>query len=289
MKFKKKYLCRPMKRKISIQILCWLSASIILFTSCRSEFEKIRTSNNAELIYQKALEYYEDESYQKAQTLFELAISGYRGKKEAEDISFKYAYTFYYLGSFIMASYHFKNFSRTFSTSSYREESDYMDAYSNYKLSPTFRLDQSYTQTAIDAFQIFINTYPDSERVPVATRLIDEMRMKLEVKTLETGKLYYNVRQYQAAVHTFENLLKDFPETQNAAYVRYLIVKSQFDLAANSVPQKRKERFEKAMETGNEFVDRYSKSEYRIEIQEIVSNAEKKIEEINQNKDNVRY
>ena len=257
--------------------LVLFSLIIFFFSSCQSQFEKIRTSNDPEMIYKKALEYYEAEEYQKAQSLFELSISGFRGKKEAEDISFKYAYTFYHLGSYIMASYHFKNFARTFSTSSFRQEADYMDAYSNYKLSPSFRLDQSYTADAIDGFQVFINTYPDSERVPVANKLIDDLRKKLEIKTLETGKLYYDIRQYQAAVQTFENLLKDFPDTENASYVRYLIIKAQYDLAINSVVGKKKERLEEAIENGNEFIERYKKSEFRPEVQQIVSNSQKQI------------
>jgi hypothetical protein len=40
------------------------------------------------------MDYYEDEEYQKAQTLLELIISSYRGKKEAEEIYYKYSFTF---------------------------------------------------------------------------------------------------------------------------------------------------------------------------------------------------
>ena len=65
----------------------------------------------------------------------------------------------------------FKNFSNTFPNSEYREESDFMTAYSNYQLSPTFRLDQTYTIKAIEGFQLFANTYPDSKRVEECNRL----------------------------------------------------------------------------------------------------------------------
>ena len=71
-----------------------------LFSGCKSEFEKVRTSGEPETILAKANEYYEAEDFQKSQALLELIISTYRGKAEAEDIYFKYAYTYYHLGQY---------------------------------------------------------------------------------------------------------------------------------------------------------------------------------------------
>lgn len=270
----------------NVSFFCTFWVMLFLgFSSCRSEFERIRTSNDAPLILAKALDFYEKEEYQKSQALFELAISGYRGKKEAEEISFKYAYTFYHTSRFILAAYHFKNFSQTFSTSPLREESDFMVAYSNYQLSPTFRLDQSYTNEAIDAFQLFVNTYPNSERVPQANRLIDEMRKKQEVKAFEAAKLYYDLRQYQASMHSFENLLKDFPETDAAERVRYLIIDAAYLLAENSIYDKKKDRFSETIEKSKEFLKRYQDSEYKNNVESILNNSTKKINQLQ----DVRY
>ena len=104
-----------------------------------------------------------------------------------------------------------------------------MAAYSNYQLSPSFRLDQQYTNQAINQLQNFINTYPNSERLSDANALIDELRKKLEQKAFDSGILYYDIRQYASAIQALENLLKDFPETSRAAEVRYYIVKTEFE------------------------------------------------------------
>lgn len=253
--------------------------------SCQSEFEKIRTSGDPELLYKSALTYYEEGSYQKAQTLLELVISSYRGQKEAEDIYYKYAYTYYHLENYILATYYFKNFSQTYPTSDLREETDFMSAYSNYQLSPSYRLDQSYTNTAIEEFQLFVNTHPNSERVDECNRLIDEMRDKLEVKSLEEGKLYFNLRQYQAAVQVFENLLKDFPDTDRVEEIRYLIVRSNYLLAENSVVTLQKERYQKVIELAAEYLTRYDDSAYAAEVSDMVEQSEKQINRL----DYVRY
>lgn len=245
--------------------------------SCQSEFEKIRTSGDPELLYKTALTYYQEGSYQKAQTLLELVISSYRGQKEAEDIYFKYAYTYYYLDNFILSSYYFKNFSQTYPTSDLREDADFMSAYSNFKLSPTYRLDQSYTDKAIEEFQLFVNTHPNSERVDECNKLIDEMREKQEVKALEEGKLYFDLRRYEAAVQVFENLLKDFPDTDRVEEVRFRIINAYYLLAENSVINRQEERYQTVVELADEYMNRYDNTGYEKDIADFKSSSEKQL------------
>ena len=247
-------------------LLTFLAVGFLFLVSCKSEFEKIRTTGDVDTIYKKSFEYYESEDYLKAQALFELIINNLRGKVEAEKVYFYYAYTHYHLRRFVLGSYYFKNFSSTFPNSQYREEADFMSAFCNYQMSPNHRLDQTYSLKAIDEFQLFVNTYPASERVNQCNQLIDEMRKKLEQKAFAEGELYFNLRQYQAATQSFENLLRDFPETPDAEEVRYLIIKANFLLASNSIVTKQKERFETTMNYYEKFVEKYPQSNFEKEL-----------------------
>lgn len=262
--------------------ISWVVAVLVLFAlpGCKSEFEKIRTSGDADSIYKTALDYYNQGEYLKAQTLLELVVGAYRGRKELEDVYFKYAYTFYYLEKFVLAAYYFENFANTFPTSLNREEANYMTAFSYFQLSPSYRLDQEYTNKAIDAFQLFVNTYPNSERVEECNRQIDILRQKLETKAFESALLYFDLKQYQSATQSFENLLKDFPETANAERVRYLIAQSAFLLANNSVLDKQKERFESALAYANDFMRKFPRSDYGRDIKTIIDTSEKKLKSI---------
>lgn len=255
---------------------------IIGLSSCKSEFERVRTSGDPVLLLESANAYFEKEDYQKAQSLYELVMPSYRGKKELEDVYYKYAYTYYYLRSFILAAYYFENFSSTFPTSPYREEIDFMSAYSNYQLSPSFRLDQKYTFEAINELQLFVNTYPQSDRVAQANELMDELRLKLEEKAYDSGRLYSDMKQYQAAIQSFENLLKDFPETQKSEQVRYEIINAAFQLAENSIVQKQLERFEEAYERSEVFLKKYddSRSGYWNEVKTINKKIEQTLSKI---------
>ena len=275
-----------MEKKTTILPVLVLSLmSFLLLNGCKSEFEQIRTSGDVKEIYAKALEYYQAEEWQKSQTLLEMIIPNVRGTKEAEDVFFKYAYSFYNLQSYTSASYHFKTFANTYGASPLREEAEFMSAYAQYQESPTFRLDQGNTNQAIEEFEFFVNSYPDSKRVAECNKLIDQLRSKLETKAFEEGKLYFNLRYYQSAVSSFENLLKDFPETKNAEEVRLMILRSYYDLAVNSILDKREERFKECRRLSAEFLERYPKSVSLREVQSIQDNSNKQLKLLN----NVRY
>ena len=268
-----------MKKRLIFSLYAFIFV-LLLGSSCKSEFEKIRASGDTELIHKKAFDLYEQEEYLRAQTLFELIIPAYRGRPELEKIYFTYAYTYYYLNKFILANYYFKTFAATFPTSAYKEEAEFMVAYASYQLSPSYRLDQTYSGKAIEEFENFVNNYPQSERVKECNRLIDELRLKLEHKTFVEGQLYYDLQQYQAAIAVFENLLKDFPETNNAEQIRFLIAKSSYDLASNSIFTKQEERYKQAVGFAKDYLSKFSESKNNGEAQTIYNNSVNKLKSI---------
>lgn len=252
----------------------------LLLVSCRTEFERIRSSTDPETVYTAAMKYYDAEEYLRAQTLFELVLNSYRGTARAEELAFKYSYSHYYLNNFILAAHHFNNFSNTFTSSERREEADFMKAYANYQMSPNHRLDQEYTRTAIDQFQMFVNTYPNSDRTDECNKLIISGREKLELKEFNQGKLYYELKSYNAAIHSFENVLKDFPESANAEQIRFLIVKSAFEWAERSFYEKKEERYSLAVKKYQELKKKFPRSEYLAEASEMYNASQQIIKSI---------
>lgn len=261
----------------SINLLSILLGIMIVFSSCKTEFEKIRTSNDPVKILEEANKLYKEGSYVKAQSLYDIIIPFYRGKKEADDIFYNYAQTHYELGDYILASHYFDSYAKTFGNSPRREDASFMAAYSNYLLSPSYRLDQTFTEKAIAELQLFVNNYPTSERVERSNKMIEELRAKLEVKAFEQGKLYFRIREYQSAITSFKNVLLDYPDTENYQEIYYYIVKSAYQLAANSVYEKKKERFEETLKYYNQFKKRYPRSKYLKDLRGDIENANKQI------------
>jgi outer membrane protein assembly factor BamD len=258
-----------------------LAAVMLLFLgACKSEFEKMRTSGDTTAILKKGNEYYEKGEYLKAQTMYDLIISSVRGRQDAEKVYYRYAYTHYFLEKYVSGNYYFDQFAKTYPGSEFREEADYMAAFCNYKQSPTYRLSQEATTKANDELQLFVNTYPNSERIKDANKLIDEMRTKLEKKAFEEGNLYFDLNEYQAAIQTFNNVLKDFPETNNAELISYKIILAAYDYAKNSVLAKQEERYKLAVEESENFMRRNEKSKYKKEVALINKESKAKLKEI---------
>lgn len=250
---------------------------VISTIGCTTEFEKIRTSNNPELILQKAHEYYKKGDDVNAQSLYELSIQYFRGKAEAEDIYFNFANTHYNVGDYLTASQYFKVFCNTFYNSPKREEAFYMAAYSNYKMSPSFRLDQTPSEKAIDELQEFINAYPSSTRILECNKLIDEMREKMERKSYYKAMQYFEMSYFESAVRSFQNHLSDFPGSQYEEEAQYLMIKSSYELASNSVLEKREERYKETVTLCNRYLEKIAKRGYKTEVKDILEKSNEKI------------
>lgn len=64
--------------------------TLILFTSC-NEYQKLLRNEDVKVKYQMAEKYFENEEFRRASTLFEQILPKYRGKPQAERITFFYA------------------------------------------------------------------------------------------------------------------------------------------------------------------------------------------------------
>lgn len=268
----------------------WKNSGIILIlglllavTSCKSAYDKLLTSTDNKMKLAKAFEYYQEQEYYKAQMLFEQVMPFYRATPQIDTIYYHYAYTHYNLDNFILASYYFKNFTQTFSTSAFNEEAFYMIPFSNYQMSPTYKLDQTYTLKAIEGFQQFVNRYPTSGKVPTCNALIDEMRVKLEKKAVASAELYYKLSNYQSADHSYRNLLKDYPDSKDAEKIRYRIVQASYKLAENTVEVKQIERYNEVIENCKAFTKRHPESQYTNSVTSILKNATAKVNSLSKN------
>ncbi|WP_426325341.1 outer membrane protein assembly factor BamD [Pedobacter sp. R-06] len=234
---------------------------------CKSRFEKLRASNDVAKKYQEALRLYNKRDYSKALVLFEDLSQKYRGRAEAEDLNYYYAYTLYRLSDYTTARYQFKSFAETYPASKNAEEARYMGAYCFYLESPSFSLDQENTYKAIDALQLFINLYPTSDRAAAASKYIATLRGKLEDKAFENAKMYLttgpsNVDNYRAAVIALKNAQRDYPDIKYAEEMDFLMIKAQYLYAKNSYIIRQEDRYNEALALYTEFTENHPDSKY---------------------------
>jgi outer membrane protein assembly factor BamD len=241
---------------------------VVAFASC-SKHQKLLKSTDNELKYEKAIEYYESGDYYRALQVFEQLIPVYRGTNKAEQLYYYYAYSYYHEREYIMASYYFKRFAVNFPSSEFTEEASFMTAYCKYLDSPRYSLDQTVTREAIDEFQLFINRFPFGEKAGEATELINEMRAKLEKKSYNIANLYFKMEDYRAAIISYENLLKEYPDTEHKEDILYNIVTAYYNYAMKSIEEKQKERFDEAIKAYYDFVALYPESEFVTDVEKM--------------------
>jgi len=265
--------------KIKHVFILTFTVLALTIAGCKSRFEKIRLSNDVAKKYQEAIRLYNKKDYSKALILFEDLSQKYRGREQAEDLNYYYAYTLFRLKDYTTARYQFKYFADTYPTSKNAEECRYMGAYCYYLDSPEYTLDQENTYKAIDALQLFINLYPKSERVTLASQYITDLRAKLEMKVFTNAKLYYDlgnydITNYKAAVIALKNAQIDFPDIKFAEDMDLLIIKSQYEFARNSYAYRQEDRFGEAIGYANEFIENHPESKYLAEAKTLKANSE---------------
>jgi outer membrane protein assembly factor BamD len=249
----------------------WLFSIVLLIASC-SKFEKLRKSGTDDEKYKAASEYYRLKEYGKASLLFEEIIPLLKGSTELEMASFYQAYCDYHTGSYQTASFHFKQFADTWARSDYAEEARYRSAEALYLDAPEFYLDQSSTSTASEALQSFVNNYPESKFAAEASKILKELRIKLETKAFEKAKLYYktspsNIANYRAAVIAINNFQRDYPDSDYMEEMLFVRVLSQYNYALNSFENKKKERYTETEKFYLEMIDKYPNSKYLKQLE----------------------
>lgn len=265
-----------MFKKILVNILI-VALSVLMFSSC-GEYQKILKSSDYELKLKTALELYENEDFARAESLLEELIRIYNGQEEAERIFYYYAKCYYGLKDYVMAGYYFKQFSDSYAQSQWAEECNFLKAYCLYLDSPSPKLDQASTRQAIDEFILFIRKFPASEYVSQCNELIDELRDKIVSKSYLNAKLYYEMGQYKASITALNNSIKDNPETRYKEELMFLILKSSYKLASNSVISKKKERFQASIDYYFDLIDEFPESEFIKEAKRYYDNS---VQELN--------
>jgi len=255
---------------------------LIISTSC-SDFRKIQKSTDWKVKYDAAIKYYEKEDYFRASTLFEEIMPYIRGSRESELVLFYNAYAHFYQKEYLLSSHYFKNFYDTYNRSEYAEESYYMHAFSLFKQSPVFNLDQSSTEEALVSLQTFLNRYPNSEYRDDAIEILEKLMDKLERKSFENAKQYFELGYLQSAMIAFENFRKDYPDSQWNEEVSYYMVLASYKYARQSIPSRQKERYYECVEHYEYFVDNYSYSDQLKDAEELYADSIKAIEELTSN------
>ena len=259
-----------------IKLLGVLVITVIIFGSC-SEYQKVVKSDDYQLKFHQANELFDKQKYNKSIVLYEQIYQNSPKTDQGQVSYYRLAKSYYNLGDFYMAGYYFNSFIQRYPYSSKVEESLFMVAMCSVKNSPEFHLDQEETNIAINKVQQFINEYPESKLVDSCNNIIDNLRLKLEIKDFEKVKLYSKTESFKAATTAAQIFLENYPRSKFTEEVWYLLVKNSFSLSKNSISSKKKERFEQTIERYRNFAILFSNSSYVKELKYVEIESQKEL------------
>lgn len=252
---------------------------LVVLGAC-NDFNRMVKSTDNEMKYEAAMDFYERHDYNKALQLFDLLQASFRNTPRGESVTYKTALCYYYQKDYEIAGYYFNRFLQSYPFSKDAERAAFMNAYCSYLLSPESSLDQTNTHTAITQLKSFIERYPQSDSVVRAQQLITNLNDKLEEKDYNICQLYYRMENYSAAITSFENLLKKYPNTSHREEILLDMAITYYDYAENSIPEKQRERYESCIEQCNTLTYLYPESSHLREVQNVSAKARKKLENI---------
>lgn len=256
--------------------------SAMLLTGCANEFNQVYKTSDYSYKYEYAKECFMKGKYTRAVTLLQDLVTLQKGTDNAQESLYMLAMAQYLGKDYESAATTFKKHYSSYPKGVYAEMAQYYIGQSLYMSTPEPRLDQSQTVAAISAFQDYLDLFPDAKYKETAQNRLFALQDKLVQKEFYSAQLYYDLGQYfgnctnggnnyEACIITAQNALKDYPYTSMREKFALLIMKSKYELAQQSIEEKKFERFQDAEDECYGFINEYPDSKSKSLAEKYIS------------------
>ena len=249
--------------------------AIVAFSSCKSQYELLLNSNDADAKYEAAFKYYNEGKYSKAGSLFESLSVLTNGTERDDTVRFYWGLSNYKFKDYYTAETNFSNFLESYPRSPFASEARYLRIDCLYRSTLRYELDQSPTYKAITEISEYIIEDPRTPHLQACRDMLQTLNDRLDKKAYEGAKLYYKMEDYLASRVAFRNVLKDDAENIYREDILYYIAMSSYNYAHNSVQAKQKERYLTFVDDYLNFIGEIPESHYRKELDNVYRKAQK--------------
>jgi outer membrane protein assembly factor BamD len=113
----------------------------------------------------------------------------------------------------------------------------YIQGLAYTKQIPAVTQDQKPAQRAIEAMQVVVDKYPDSEYVDDAQSKIRFARDQLAGKEMQVGRYYLERKEYLAAISRFRVVVEQYPNTNQVEEALARLVEAYFSMGVTAEAQ----------------------------------------------------
>ncbi len=252
-------------------------AAIVLaaLSSCKSQYEILLNSHDADAKYEAAFDYYNQGKFSKAGTMFESLSVLTNGTERDDTVRFYWGLSNYKFRDYYTAETNFDNFIKSYPRSPFTSEARYLRLDCLYRSTLRYELDQTPTYKAMTEISEYIIEFPDTPHMQTCLDMLKDLELRLDKKAYEAAKLYYKMEDYKAARVAFGNVLKEDAENAYREDILYYIAMSSYNYAHNSVHAKQKERYMSFIDDYFNFIGEIPESHYRKELDNVYRKAQK--------------
>lgn len=154
---------------------------------------------------------------------FKAYIEQFPGTEKTDDALFYLGDSYFRMKDYALASGQYDRLIRDFPGSPLHPDALFQLARCDDLQSHPAPLDQTETTRAISRYKDFLELYPEHPRAAEAKTRLDAMTDRLAEKRWRNGRLYYRLKQYDAAEYYFRSVIQDYATSQWASESRLLL------------------------------------------------------------------
>ena len=202
-----------------------------------------------------AFAYIKAENFEDAKIALNKILEDYPDSPERVTASLLKAEVAYKAEQYEESKFLFKSFLEQYPVHRLADRAHYYMAMSDYQLIDIETRDQTSAQNALEGFDSFLKTYPDSKYRKKALQKRMKCLESLARNQLEIGRYYFRISSFQSAIIRFRQLMAAYPNQPFLDEVMFLLAESYYN----------EQNFDEARQRYLELIEKFPRSEFAKE------------------------
>lgn len=248
---------------------------LMLMPACKSQYEALLSSNDADAKYKAAFDLFNAKKYTKSAQMFESMMFLVNGTEREDTVRYYWGLSNYRAKDYYTAETNFAGFIEKFPVSPFTEEAAFLRLDCMFRATYRWELDQAPTKMCMQTIREFLREHPDTQYKEACDLMLNDLQERLDKKALEEGKLYYKQEYYKSAHVDLKNILKNNSENVYREEILYYTAMSSYKYAQLSIEAKQRERYLVFVDDYLAFIGEYPESSFRPELDVLYRRAQR--------------
>jgi outer membrane protein assembly factor BamD len=197
--------------------LIWVFCILAILFSCTKRPVIKTPQQSVDVLYESAMNDFEEKRYDQAIKSFSDVIFNYPGSRYAADAQYYLSLSYFEKKDYYQATIELEFFINNFAASPYIEPAIAHLALAYLRSAPSVQRDQTQMLKAQALIEEALDRFPDSKFRAEIEKAQAELLDRFASKDYKAAILYFRAREYEAAKIYFQHILDEYPQTSWAA------------------------------------------------------------------------